>query len=276
MNILITGANGQLGTELTNLLPNAIATGSKDLDITNRRHVTDFIKKYKIDFIINCAAYTNVEKAETDVLNAVKVNVYGPKFLAQSCQKMIHISTDYVFDGETNIPYKTTDIAKPVSVYGHTKLLGEREVLRYAHESVVIRTSWLFSQYGKNFFKTMQKLGREHQEISVVGDQYGCPTYAADLASVIVEIMPQINESNSGIYHFSNKGKCSWAQFATEIMKQSNIDCAVKFIPTKEYPTIAKRPMYSVLDKTKIIETFGFKIPDWQDALARCIKSNAR
>ncbi|MBR3511018.1 MAG: dTDP-4-dehydrorhamnose reductase [Alphaproteobacteria bacterium] len=276
MNILITGANGQLGTELTKLLPYAIATGSKDLDITNEKAVHRFVKKYSIDFIINCAAYTAVDLAETEVLEAVKVNTYGPKFLAQTGRKMIHISTDYVFDGDSNIPYKITDTPKPLSVYGYTKLLGEKEVLKYSHESAIIRTSWVFSPYGKNFFKTMQRLGSEKSEINVVGDQFGTPTYAADLASAIVEIVPQINEFNAGIYHFTNKGQCSWAQFASEIMQQSGLECKVKSIPTSQYPTPAMRPKYSVLDKTKIIETFGLKIPDWKDALTRCIKENEK
>ena len=276
MNILITGANGQLGTELTKLLPYAIATGSKDLDITNEKAVHRFVKKYSIDFIINCAAYTAVDLAETEVLEAVKVNTYGPKFLAQTGRKMIHISTDYVFDGDSNIPYKITDTPKPLSVYGYTKLLGEKEVLKYSHESAIIRTSWVFSPYGKNFFKTMQRLGSEKSEIDVVGDQFGTPTYAADLASAIVEIVPQINEFNAGIYHFTNKGQCSWAQFASEIMQQSGLECKVKSIPTSQYPTPAMRPKYSVLDKTKIIETFGLKIPDWKDALTRCIKENEK
>ena len=276
MNILITGANGQLGTELTKLLPYAIATGSKDLDITNEKAVHRFVKKYSVDFIINCAAYTAVDLAETEVLEAVKVNTYGPKFLAQTGRKMIHISTDYVFDGDSNIPYKITDTPKPLSVYGYTKLLGEKEVWKYSHESAIIRTSWVFSPYGKNFFKTMQRLGSEKSEINVVGDQFGTPTYAADLASAIVEIVPQINEFNAGIYHFTNKGQCSWAQFASEIMQQSGLECKVKSIPTSQYPTPAIRPKYSVLDKTKIIETFGLKIPDWKDALTRCIKENEK
>ena len=276
MNILITGANGQLGTELTHLLPNAIATGSKDLDITKEKLVHRFIKSHHIDMVINCAAYTAVDMAEDEVIDAVKINTYGPKFLAQTGCKMIHISTDYVFDGESSFPYKTTDLPKPLSVYAYTKMLGEKEVLRYSPESIIIRTSWLYSPYGKNFFKTMQRLGSEKSEINVVDDQKGTPTYAADLASAIVEIIPQMNQSNAGIYHYSNKGQCSWYKFACEIMKKTGLDCKVNPIPSISYPTPAPRPKYSVLDKTKIIETFGLKIDDWQVALDRCIAANAK
>ena len=276
MNILITGANGQLGQELTSLLPNAIATGSKDLDITKEKLVRRFIKVNNIDMVINCAAYTAVDAAEDNIIDAVKVNTYGPRFLAQTGCKMIHISTDYVFDGCAVSPYTTTSMPKPLSVYGYTKLLGEKEVLRFSPESIIIRTSWLYSPYGKNFFKTMQRLGSEKSEINVVDDQKGTPTYAADLASAIVEIIPQMNQSNAGIYHYSNKGQCSWCRFAAEIMSKSGLDCKVNPIPSLAYPTAAPRPKYSVLDKTKIIETFGLKIPDWQDALDRCIAADAK
>lgn len=276
MNILITGANGQLGTELVKLLPDAIATGSKDLDITNEKAVHRFIKKHHIDMVVNCAAYTNVDKAEDEVMEAVKVNVYGPKFLAQTGCKIVHVSTDYVFDGENNVSYIPSDEAKPLSVYGYTKFLGEKEVLKYAHEYVIIRTSWLYSQNGKNFFKTMQRLGAEKSEINVVDDQYGTPTYAPDLANAIVKVIPQINERNAGIYHYSNMGECSWYDFACEIMKKSGLKCKVNPIPSSQYPTIAKRPMYSVLDQTKIIGTFGVKAPYWQESLDICINQKTK
>ena len=276
MKILITGANGQLGTEITKLLPDAIAATSKDLDITKEREVRSIVKDNGIDTIINCAAYTAVDAAEYDVFKATSINVDGTKFLAQTGCKLVHISTDYVFDGASNTPYKTTDKPYPLSVYGFTKMLGEKAVLRYSPVSVIIRTSWLFSQNGKNFFKTMQRLGAEKTEINVVNDQIGSPTYAPDLASAIVEILPQINDFNSGIYHFTNMGQCSWYEFACEIMKKSGLKCNVNPIPTSEYPTDAKRPMYSVLDKSKIQETFGLKIPTWKDALVRCIKSNSK
>ncbi len=276
MNILITGANGQLGGELVNLLPNAIATTSKDLDITKQKDVDRFVRKNNIETIINCAAYTNVDGAEKDVFNAFWVNSRGPKFLAQSGCNLIHISTDYVFDGNANVPYKTTDKVCPVSVYGRTKAIGEKAVLKYARVPVIIRTAWLYSQNGKNFFKTMQRLGTEKPEINVVNDQFGTPTFVADLASAIVQMLPQISESCSGVYHFTNMGQCSWYDFACEIMKKSGLKCKVNPISSSEYPTAAKRPMYSVLDKTKIIETFGLKIPDWRDALVRCINEKVR
>jgi len=283
--ILITGANGQLGTELSGLLPNAILTDYQDLDITNPTAVNDFTQKYKIDTIINCAAYTAVDKAEDDHENAHKINTNGPLNLAKTGCKLIHISTDYVFDGKLVVgAYQTTDTPKPVSVYGKTKWLGELMVLNNSKNRIIIRTSWLYSPYGKNFVKTMRNLGATKDEISVVNDQYGLPTYAADLASAIVQIIPQMTQENSGIYHYSNadtiKGTLfqgiSWYDFACEIMKQSNLNCKVKPITTAEYPTRAVRPKCSVLDTTTIQETFGIKIPTWPDALHRCIKEIER
>lgn len=277
MNILITGANGQLGTELSGLLPNAILTDAKELDITNKNAVSRFIKRYDINTIINCAAYTAVDAAEDNVIDAVKINSVGPENLAKTGCKLIQISTDYVFDGSVKRPYKTTDKPFPLSIYGYTKLLGERAVLRFSPEHVIIRTAWLYSPYGKNFVKTMQKLGAEKSEINVVNDQFGTPTYAADLAKAIVEIIPQINEKKSGIYHFTNMGQCSWYDFACEIMKKSGLKCKVNPIPTSQYKTAAPRPLYSVLDKTKIIDTFGINTPDnWNDALTRCIREISR
>lgn len=276
MNILITGANGQLGTELSGLLPNAILTDAKELDITNKNMVSRFVKRHNIDTIINCAAYTAVDAAEDNVIDAVKINAIGPENLAKTGCKLVQISTDYVFDGSSKTPYKTTDKPFPLSIYGYTKLLGERAVLRFSPEHVVIRTAWLYSPYGKNFVKTMQKLGAEKSEISVVNDQIGTPTYAADLAKAIVEIVPQINGKKSGVYHFTNMGQCSWYDFACEIMKKSGLKCKVNPIPTSQYKTAAPRPLYSVLDKTKIINTFEIDIPDWKDALTRCIKQISR
>ena len=271
MNVLITGANGQLGREFTGLLPNAVATDFKDLDITDKRAVKDFVKQNDIDTIINCAAYTAVDAAEQDFTAAKRINFLGPENLAKTGCKLIHFSTDYVFDGRANTPYKTTAWPIPLSVYGNTKLMGEKSVLRFSPESIVIRTAWLYSPYGKNFVKTMQKLGAEKKEINVVNDQFGTPTYAADLAAAVVQILPQINIFNSGVYHFTNLGQCSWYDFACEIMKMSGLKCKVNPVPSSQYPTLAKRPMYSVLDKEKIQQTFGIKIADWQDALKRCI-----
>ena len=276
MNILVTGANGQLGTVLGKILPGAILAGHKDLDITNARAVQNFIKKNKIETIVNCAAYTAVDAAEDDVANAVNINYVGPKNLARTGCNLIHISTDYVFDGKSNVPYKTTDEPCPINMYGITKLIGEKIIEKYAHQYVIIRTSWLYSPYGKNFVKTMQRLGRERDEINVVDDQYGTPTYALDLANAIVEIIPLMNWKNAGIYHFSNIGECSWAVFADEIMKKSGLKCRVRPIPTSKYPTPAKRPQYSVLDKSKIQKVFGIKIDDWENALCRCINETQK
>ena len=276
MNVLITGAGGQLGHEFTKLLPNAVATDFKCLDITDKRAVKDFVVQNDIDTIINCAAYTAVDAAEQDINTAKKINVLGPEILAKTGCKLVHFSTDYFFDGRANTPYKTTAWPIPLSVYGNTKLMGEKSVLRFSPESIVIRTAWLYSPYGKNFVKTMQKLGGEKQEINVVNDQFGTPTYAADLAAAVVQILPQINIFNSGVYHFTNLGQCSWYDFACEIMKQSGLKCKVNPVPSSQYPTLAKRPSYSVLDKEKIQQTFGIKIADWQDALKRCIDQMER
>ena len=268
---LITGSNGQLGTELSKLLPDAILTDVAELDITDLAAVTSFVKAHNIDTIINCAAYTAVDKAEDDSELAYKINVTGPKNLAKSGCKIVHVSTDYVFDGHGHKPYLPTDKTNPVSVYGTTKLAGENAVLANAAVAVVIRTAWLYSPYGNNFVKTMQRLGREKTSINVVCDQIGTPTYAADLAQAIVNILPQMNETNRGIYHYTNEGVCSWYDFAHEIMQLSSLNCLVQPIPSTAYPTKAARPFYSVLDKSKIKEVFGVTIPHWKDSLRKCI-----
>ena len=268
---LITGSNGQLGTELSKLLPDAILTDVAELDITDLAAVTSFVKAHNIDTIINCAAYTAVDKAEDDSELAYKINVTGPENLAKSGCKIVHVSTDYVFDGQGHKPYLPTDKTNPVSVYGTTKLAGENAVLANAAVAVVIRTAWLYSPYGNNFVKTMQRLGREKTSINVVCDQIGTPTYAADLAQAIVNILPQMNETNRGIYHYTNEAVCSWYDFAHEIMQLSSLNCLVQPIPSTAYPTKAARPFYSVLDKSKIKEVFGVTIPHWKDSLRKCI-----
>ena len=270
--ILITGCNGQLGSELAKLLPQAILTDVDTLDITNPQAVSDFVKQNNVDLIINCAAYTAVDKAEDNPELAAKINIDGPKNLALSGAKIIHISTDYVFEGTNCRPYEPEDETKPVSVYGKTKLAGEQEVLKHAKCAIIIRTAWLYSPYGGNFVKTMRKLGAEKESISVVNDQIGTPTCAADLAQAIVEIIPQMNESNKGVYHFSDEGVCSWYDFAHEIMALSKLDCLVKPIPSSAYPTKTKRPFYSVLSKEKIKNTFHIEIPYWKDSLVKCLK----
>lgn len=271
MNVLITGANGQLGKELSKILPDAILTGHKDLDITDFVAVRDFVAKNHIDTVVNCAAYTAVDAAEDDYFNAKQVNAIGPKNIAQMGCKIIQVSTDYVFDGCGKAPYKTDDEVAPLSVYGWTKLLGEQNVQKYSAQYAIIRTSWLYSPYGKNFVKTMRRLATEKDSINVVSDQTGSPTYAKDLAEAIVQIIPQMNFNNRGIYHYANKGETSWYDFAREVMHQSGLNCKVIPISTAEYSTKAVRPKYSVLDTGKIESVFGVKIPDWKDALGRCI-----
>ena len=269
---LITGSNGQLGTELSKLLPSAIATDAATLDITDASVVRDFIKDNDIDTIINCAAYTAVDKAEEEAELAFKVNVSGAENLAKTGARIVHISTDYVFDGAAHKPYTPDDTPAPVSVYGRTKLEGERAVLENADIALIIRTAWLYSPYGNNFVKTMQRLGKEKDSINVVCDQIGTPTYAADLAAAIVAILPQMDRNNRGIYHYTNEGVCSWYDFAHEIMALSGLSCKVNPIPSSAYPTKATRPFYSILDKAKIKETFGITIPYWKESLGKCLK----
>jgi dTDP-4-dehydrorhamnose reductase len=268
---LITGSKGQLGTELSKLLPDAICADIDILDITDENAVKNFVRDNNIDVIINCAAYTAVDKAETDIEMATKINVDGPRNLAKSGAKVIHISTDYVFDGTGHRPYNPDEKTNPVSVYGKTKRAGEVAVLENADVAVVIRTAWLYSPYGNNFVKTMRRLGAEKDSLNVVADQIGTPTYAADLADAIVKIIPQITSENSGVYHFTNEGVCSWYDFANEIMELSNLECVVNPIKSSQYPTPAARPFYSVLDKDKIKQVFGINIKHWKDGLKRCI-----
>ena len=268
---LITGCNGQLGRELTARISNAIATDSDTLDITDFDAIQKFVRENNIDTIINCAAYTAVDRAESDVDLATRVNVNGPENLARTGCKLVHISTDYVFDGTSHTPYKTTDAANPASVYGKTKLAGERAILQNNDNAIIIRTAWLYSPHGNNFVKTMLRLGAQRETINVVCDQIGTPTYAGDLADAIVKILPQINRDTAGIYHYTNLGVCSWYDFATAIMELGGRKCHVNAIPTSEYPTAATRPFYSVLDKTKIVKTFDITIPNWHDALRRCL-----
>ena len=270
--ILITGAKGQLGTELAQLLPDAVLAGSNELDITDAAAVQKFVRAHQIKTIVNCAAYTAVDKAEDDVDRATKVNVQGPENLAKTGCQIIHISTDYVFDGKGHKPYTPEDETNPVSVYGRTKRAGELAVLKNAKEAVVIRTSWLYSSYGNNFVKTMRRLGQEKENLNVVADQVGTPTYAADLAKAIVAILPQVSAQKRGIYHFSNEGVCSWYDFATEIMDQSGLKCQVNPIPSSAYPTRATRPFYSVLDKAKIKTAFDIQIQHWKRGLVRCLE----
>ena len=272
--ILVTGAKGQLGTELKKLLLDAIFTDVGELDITNLDAVKNFVSNNHIETIINCAAYTAVDKAEDDIELAKKINEDGPRNLALSGAKVIHISTDYVFDGKNYQPYLPEDGTNPISVYGKTKRAGELAVLDNAKVAVIIRTAWLYSAHGNNFVKTMRRLGAEKDSLNVVVDQIGSPTFAGDLAKAIVAILPQMNESNKGIYHYTNEGVCSWYDFATEIMSLSGLSCKVNPIPSSAYPTKAARPFYSVLSKGKIKSVFNIEIPYWKESLRKFCEEN--
>ena len=274
--ILVTGANGQLGSELRVLSVNSnhefLFTDVAELDITNREDVDNYVSEHGAEIIVNCAAYTNVDKAEDDTEMADNINHLAVKNLAEVSAKykliLIHISTDYVFDGSKNTPYLVTDPTAPLGVYGRTKLAGEKAVTDSGCDYLIIRTSWLYSSFGNNFVKTIRRLTAEKDSLKVVFDQVGTPTYAADLASAILEIIETGKyKSNSGIYHFSNEGVCSWYDFAIEIRNLSGNLCDIQPCHSDEFPSKVKRPNFSVLDKTKIKETFGLKIPYWKDAL---------
>ena len=270
---LVTGSNGQLGNELKRLFGNkAVYADKEELDITSFDDVKRFCSAHDFEAIINCAAYTAVDKAETDKELAEKINVLGPKNLAMTGIPLIHISTDYVFDGTACCPYQEDDKTNPKSVYGITKLAGEKAVMEAASTAIIIRTAWLYSSFGNNFVKTMRRLGGERTELKVVFDQVGTPTYARDLAEAIVAILPQLKSGMKEIYHFSDEGVCSWYDFAVEIMKESGLKCQVLPIESKDYPTPAKRPSYSVLNKAKIKRDFGLRINHWKESLLSCLK----
>ena len=282
MNILITGSNGQLGNEIKERASkfsnwDFIYKDLPELDITNFEQLEKLVTELTINTIVNCAAYTAVDLAESNQEIAHAVNVDGAKNLAILAQKynlkLIHISTDFVFDGKYYLPYKETDQPNPLSVYGSTKLEGEFAVLSEFPNSIILRTAWLYSSYGANFVKTMQRLGTERDELNVIFDQVGTPTWAGDLANTILEIIAQLESgsTHSGVYHYSNEGVASWYDFAVEIMNLSTINCDVFPIETKEYPTPAPRPSYSVLNKSKIKKDFNLKIQHWKVSLKECI-----
>jgi dTDP-4-dehydrorhamnose reductase len=276
-NILVTGASGQLGSELkdlSSLYPNNtfVFTDVAELDICNHTAVKEFIVKNEINIIINCAAYTAVDKAEEQEDLANAINHLAIANFAQIAKdiniKLIHISTDYVFDGTNHVPYQETDEPNPQSVYGTTKLTGENAIKTInPANTVIIRTSWVYSNYGNNFVKTMLRLGKERKELGVIVDQIGTPTYARDLAKTILEILPKINNKNVEVFHFSNEGVCSWYDFANAIFEIGGINVKVNAIETFQYPTAAKRPSYSVLNKSKIKNKFQIEIPNWKDSL---------
>ena len=282
MNVLVTGSNGQLASCIKDLAKqydglNFIYTDYKELDICDLSQVNTFFESNKkIDYCINCAAYTAVDKAETEVDKAFEINATGAKNLAIACSEfdaiLIQISTDFVFDGEKNEPYTETDVAKPISVYGASKLQGEIEIKQTLETYFILRTSWLYSEHGANFMKTMLKLAETRDEISVVSDQIGTPTYAGDLADVILKIISSKN-TNFGLYHYSNEGVASWYDFAKTIFEASNLKIKLNAIKTEAYPTPAKRPFYSVIDKAKIKSILGIETPNWSESLLKALKA---
>ncbi|MGB3750266.1 MAG: dTDP-4-dehydrorhamnose reductase [Arcobacteraceae bacterium] len=297
LNILVTGSNGQLGSELQELSSNYeynfFFTNRTNIDITNKDNIKEYCQNNSINAIINCAAYTAVDKAETDVENADLINRKAVKKLSIVSDeldiKLIHISTDYVFDGTNYKPYCEEYQTNPQSVYGKTKRDGENEMIKInPHNSIVIRTSWVYSSFGNNFVKTMIKLGNVKDELGIIFDQVGTPTYARDLAKTILDIVPNIKNDKVALYNYSNEGVLSWYDFAKEIMKMAKIECDINPIETFEYlalnadapvpkgkvghPTPAKRPHYSLLNKSKIKKEFNITIPYWKDSLDKCLK----
>lgn len=285
MNILVTGSNGQLGSEIKDLVLNYkkfnfFFKDLPELNISNSNQIDVFFFENKINTVINCAAYTAVDKAEGDEILAEKVNSEGVLNLVNALEKvngkLIHISTDYVFDGNTFSPYEEIDEVNPIGIYGKTKRRGELAVINSDIDGIVIRTSWLYSAYGNNFVKTMLKLGNEKDELGVIFDQVGTPTNASDLAKTCLNILSDESSANIStkgkIYHYSNEGVISWYDFARAIMELGSLDCKIRPIETKHYPTIAKRPHYSVLNKSKIKTDFNIEIPYWRDSLEKCIE----
>jgi dTDP-4-dehydrorhamnose reductase len=284
VKILVTGANGQLGKELKELSSSFpefdfIFLSRTDLPIHHYEMVRDYFKVYKPSFFINCAAYTAVDRAEQEKDLAMQVNGESVGVLAAICKendcRFIHVSTDYVFDGNATEPYTEDSPTNPQSAYGASKLEGEKQALQFNSDTIIIRTSWVYSEFGKNFVKTMMKLMSEKKEISVVNDQTGSPTYALDLAEAILTIVANSSAQSKnwkpGIYHYSNSGVISWYEFAVAIKEITGVDCVIHPIPTSSYPTPAKRPVYSVLNTKKIQQEFGIVIPEWKQSLAKCM-----
>ncbi|MEP7254940.1 MAG: dTDP-4-dehydrorhamnose reductase [Ferruginibacter sp.] len=279
--ILVTGANGQLGSEIKNIAPGFsqyqfLFITKEELAIDDFNAIKKYFTEHDIDHCINCAAYTAVDKAETERDQAFLINGEATGNLAGVCKlhnaQLIHISTDYVFDGRAKQPYKETDETCPVSAYGESKLKGEELALQNNSSTIIIRTSWVYSSYKNNFVKTMLRLMKEKESINVVNDQYGCPTYAADIAAVIMKIISSGKSSEMpGIYNYTNAGITNWYEFALAIKNLSGSNCIVNPVSTAQYPTAAKRPQYSVLDTAKIKQTFDIVIPDWKDSLQNCL-----
>ncbi len=278
--ILVTGSNGQLGKELKRLAPGFpefefIFLSREDMPVHHFEMVRHYFSVYSPDYVINCAAYTAVDRAEAEKDRAFQINGEAVGVLAAICKergiKLVHISTDYVFDGTASSPYREDDATNPQSVYGASKLEGEKQAQHFNPDCIIIRTSWVYSEYGKNFVKTMLKLMSEKEEISVVYDQLGSPTYAADLADAILQIIHS-GKWQPGIYHYCNEGIISWYDFAVMIKKLTGSTCKINPIPTSQYPTAAKRPAYSVLDTAKIQMVFGVKLKNWRDSLKVCME----
>ena len=281
-NILVTGSKGQVGSELQELADehkyNFYFTDRDSLDITDKKQIETFVNTNDINIIINAAAYTAVDKAEEDAVNADSVNHLSVKYLAEIAKekniKLIHISTDYIFDGKNYKPYNEDDTTNPQGIYGTTKLAGETTMQAIKPKnSIIIRTSWVYSSYGANFVKTMLRLGKERDSLGVIFDQVGTPTYAKDLAKAILDIIPKVSNDRVETYHYSNEGVLSWYDFAKEIMRMAKIECHINPIETKEYPTPATRPHYSLLNKAKIKKEFNIEIPYWKDSLDACLKT---
>lgn len=278
--VLVTGANGQLGQALQHIASgyaeiDFVFCDSKTLDITDKAAIQSQFKKYKPDFCINAAAYTAVDKAEQEPEKAIAINTTAAQYLAEVCDEfnaqLLHVSTDFVFDGLAEGPYLETDMPNPQSVYGQTKLDGEKAIQAVFGAYFIVRTSWVYSQFAGNFMKTMLRLGSERDSLSVVDDQIGTPTHAVDLADALVQIILFASKNPDhqahGLYHYSNEGSCSWFEFAKEIFEVNNVSIDLKPIPTSSYPTPAKRPSYSVLNKSKIKTVFGISIKSWEDSL---------
>ena len=292
MRILVTGKNGQLGRSIQKVVNtetkidnnqspnNFIFVGREELDLSSESSISNYFGNNKFDIIINCAAYTQVDKAEQEAELANHINHLAVKQLASIASnqqaRLIHISTDYVFDGESNKPYLETDTPNPINVYGRTKLAGEKALQTIMPmNALIIRTSWLYSEYGNNFVSTMLRLGREQDELRVVNDQMGSPTYGTDLADAILEIIRHNKFRDEGqttqIYNYSNEGEISWHRFAKEIFKIEKIDCEVNSIATQQYPTPAKRPENTLMNKDKIVKVFNIKISNWKSSLNTCM-----
>jgi dTDP-4-dehydrorhamnose reductase len=284
LKILVTGSNGQLGSELKALAPAHphIAFTFVDIDemdLGSDEAIHQFFTGKHFDFVVHCAAYTAVDKAETDQTLAYRVNADAVKAIARQCRdkamRLVHISTDYVFDGNGNQPIAEDQMPDPVSVYGHSKLAGEKFVLETLDNAYIIRTAWVYSTYGKNFVKTISKLARERESLNVVCDQFGSPTYAHDLAVVILKLIVKVSSNEvdvPGIYHFSNEGAISWYDFAWFIVRYYGLSCKVNPIPTEQYPTPATRPKFSVLNKSRLKHTFDIAVPHWYESLEDCLK----